>query len=203
MLKEDITNSIKQEFEDREILSKESTESQSETRKRLKKKILNEYIYPDDEETVKSLLKNRKYYASLLQTIRIIRMLITYLVVPSILLADSQFPNKYLGFVGLIILYFGGALEWGDKSIVQSNKKRREKINNVLESIGIKYRVSEITIDDPLTQQHNNNDGSFVTQQNIEMTTQKTQKYPTNKKEFNIDFSSIKDIKNNYLDDNK
>lgn len=147
---EEITEHVKQELEDKEIASKESSESQSEVRKKLKKKILSEYVYPDDEDTVKSLLANRKFYASLLQIVRVARTLITYFIVPAILLSDKEFPDKYLAFIGLLILYLGGTFELCDKAIVQSNKKRREKINNVLESIGIKYRVPEITLEDPL-----------------------------------------------------
>jgi hypothetical protein len=136
------------EYRDTEV-TEESTESQSTARKRLKKKILEEYIYPDDEETLKTLLTDRKNYAFLLQVIRIVRIVTIMVIVPVLVFSDAAFTGYHLNYVGGVLAVVGGGFEIIDKVIVQNNKKRREKINLLLDSLGIKYRVPDTTLDDP------------------------------------------------------
>jgi hypothetical protein len=121
----------------------------SNVRKRLQKEILTDYIYPDNVENLKTLLTDRKNYSKLLQAVRIIKIIIAAIVLPSLLLSDTKFPNNNLGYAATILSFFVSFLEITDRIIVQSNKKRREKINLILKSLGIEYQVPELTYDDP------------------------------------------------------
>lgn len=155
----EIADTVKQEIdEEKEVVSKESKESESkdsdfDTRKQLKKDIISEYIYPDNKETIKSLLENRKFYSKLLQYIRMLKIIFSAIIVPGLLLSDTQFPGKYLSYIAGICSFLVACFELGDKMIVESNKKRAEKINSILESIGIKYKVTDPTLDDPFKNQ--------------------------------------------------
>lgn len=153
----EITETVKNEIdEEKENISKESTESESDAKKHFKKEILSEYIYPDDKETIRSLLDNRKFYARLLQYIRVLKIFFSAVIVPGLLLSDTQFPGKYLNYVAGISSFLVACFELGDRMIVESNKKRSEKINTILDSIGIKYRIPDATIEDPLHDNNNN-----------------------------------------------
>jgi hypothetical protein len=157
----EITDTIKHEIDDdKENISKESTESESDAKKNLKKEILTEYIYPDDKETIKLLLDNRKFYTKLLQLIRFLKIFFSAVIVPGLLLSDTQFPGKYLNYVAGISSFLVACFELGDRMIVESNKRRIEKINIILDSVGIKYRVPDSTLDDPL---HTNNSSTYGT----------------------------------------
>jgi hypothetical protein len=121
----------------------------SNVRKRLQKEILTDYIYPDNVENLKTLLTDRKNYSKLLQAVRIMKLIIAAVIIPSLLLSETKFPNNNLGYAATILSFFVSFLEITDRIIVQSNKKRREKINLILKSLGIEYQVPELTYDDP------------------------------------------------------
>lgn len=145
----EITETIKYELDgEKEIKKNENPEL--DTEEQLKKDIISEYIYPDNKETIKSLLKNRKFYSKLLQYVRVLKIIFSAIIVPGLLLSDTQFPGKYLSYIAGISSFFVACLELGDRMIVESNKKRVEKINNILDSIGISYKVTDSTLDDPL-----------------------------------------------------
>jgi hypothetical protein len=147
----EIADTVKQEIDDeREVVSKDSEISEIDTKKQLKKDIISEYIYPDNKETIKSLLENRKFYSKFLQYVRVLKILFSAIIVPGLLLSDTQFPGRYLSYVAGISSFLVACFELGDRMIVESNKKRAEKINNILESVGIKYKVTDPTLDDPL-----------------------------------------------------
>lgn len=138
------------ENEDEKSSNKSQNSENSLTEiKRLRKKILTEYVYPDNEENIKTLLEDRKNFAILLQVIRSIRVFMSTIVITTILLSDTQFPNNKLSYIATIFSCVVSGLEIADRIIVQVNKKRSEKINVILKSIGIEYQMPETTLDDP------------------------------------------------------
>ena len=148
--REEIVDSIHNEFEKKEDESKDTTESQTEMRKRFKNDVLNKYIYPNYEESLKILFNDKKFYSCVLQIVRGTRILFSGLLIPALLLSNSQFAGHYLDYVAAVFSFTLAALEIIDKTIVTSNKKRTEKINDLLISLGITTRVPDTTLDDPL-----------------------------------------------------
>jgi hypothetical protein len=121
-----------------------------------KNDILTKYIYPNNQQVLSSLLEDKKFYEDLLPIIRAFKILFSSLLVPAMILSDTKFPNKNLSYIGAIFSFCVGLLEAGDLAIVRSNKKRLEKINAMLESIGIKYRMPDTTLDDTQALQSKN-----------------------------------------------
>ena len=148
--KEEIVDSIHNEFEKKEDESKDTSDSQSEIRRRYRSDILAKFIYPNHEETLKILFEDKKFYAWFLQLVRATRILFSALLIPALLLSDSQFSGHYLNYVAAIFSFTLAVLEATDRVIVWSSKKRTEKINEILASIGIISRIPDTTLDDPL-----------------------------------------------------
>lgn len=145
--KEEIIESVKREFDEKEEASKDSIETNSEARRKFRSDILNKYIYPDDEETIKGLLDDKKVYTVLLQITRACKLIISGLIVPAMILSETKYPGYNLGYVAGVISFLVAVLETADQIIVRGNKARLIKINDVLESIGIKYRLPDTTLE--------------------------------------------------------
>jgi hypothetical protein len=143
----------------------DSIDSNSEMKSQLKKEILRDYIYPDNKETIQTLLTDRKNFAILLQIIRSIKVFMSAIIVSALLISDTQFPGHRLGYIATILSCVVSGLEITDRIIIQVNKKRSEKINSILLSLGIKYQLPETTLDDPTTssnEQQNRRHSAFI-----------------------------------------
>ena len=58
-----------------------------------------------------------------------------------------------MGYFTALCSFCVALFEAADVSIVRSNKNRLEKINAILESLGIKYRVPDTVLDDAIISQ--------------------------------------------------
>ena len=132
---------------------KNELDSQSEMRGNFKTEILAKYIYPNSEEVIKTLLEDKVFYENLLPVIRAFKILFSSMLVPVLVLSDTQFPGRFLSYIAAIFSFSVALFEAADITIVRSNKKRIEKINTVLESIGIRYRVPDTILDDAVNSQ--------------------------------------------------
>lgn len=126
-----------------------STESQSKLREKIRRQILFEYIYPDSIETVKTFLNDRKCCSFLLQAMRGIKLLIAHIFVPILLLSHTKWGNYNLDFAATVLSIVAAGFEIADRVIVFHNKKRREKINILLKSLGIDFQLPETLLDEP------------------------------------------------------
>jgi hypothetical protein len=130
--------------------TKDTEKLYSNAKKKIKQEVIMNYIFPDKMETIKSLSVNNKFYSKLLQFIRIAKIIFSAILVPGLLLSDTKFPDKYLNYTAGIASFFVACFELGDKMIVKSNKKRSEKLETVLKSMGIKETIPDTTLDDPM-----------------------------------------------------
>jgi len=148
--KPEIEHLIEQEFEKRDESSKSTESSSSEIRKQLAKEILTELIFPDDKESIQKLIEKRKFYSGLLSVVRVLKVIFSALIVPAFLLADIDYRNYKFNFVAGITSFFVSALEMTDRMIVNSNRERLKKINDKLSELGIKYKMADTLVEDPM-----------------------------------------------------
>lgn len=145
--REEIIATLKRDIEEKGNESKDSSNASEEGKRQFSSRILKEYIYPDNEETIKNLLNDKSFYSGLLQVTRGFKLVIAALVVPALILSETKFPGYGLGYAAGVISALGALLETADQMIVRSNKTRLKKINDVLESVGIKYRLPDTTLE--------------------------------------------------------
>lgn len=133
---------------DETVKKVKNDDSDDEETQKFKNKIKEKYVFPHDEESIETLLSNKKFYAGLLQFIRIVKLFLAMLVVPILLFSNAKFSNYDLTFYAGIVSICVGAFEAADQAISRTNKKRVEKINSLLESIQVKHQIIDITPDE-------------------------------------------------------
>lgn len=131
-----------------EINTKVDLDSQAEIQRNFKAEILDKYVYPNDKEVLETLYQDKKFYENLLPITRGSKLFFSALLIPALSLSDARFPGFYLSYVAAMASFCIALFEGADLAIIRSNKKRLEKINAILESVGIKYHVPDTTLDD-------------------------------------------------------
>jgi hypothetical protein len=117
---------------------------------KLKKEIIDDMILPDNKNYIASSIFWIKIYNVLSAIFVALKYILMILVVPTLTFASTTFTDKNLNFVAGILSLCGIGFEKLSLFCSANAKKRNEKMNKMIEALGIEQKVIDTTYEDPM-----------------------------------------------------
>lgn len=118
----------------------------------IRHEILNEMILPNNKKYISDSLSWIIIWNYLSEIFIAFKYLIMILIVPTLTFASTTFPDRNLNFTAGILSLCGIAFEKLSQFAIANSKKRNEKMNKMIDALGINQQVIDITYDDPMNQ---------------------------------------------------
>jgi hypothetical protein len=133
-------------------MQKQNEERESNGIEKIRKEVLDDMILPDNKDYIANSLTWIKVWNFFAMLFVALKYLIMILIVPTLTFASTTFTGYHLNFAAGILSLCGIAFEKLSQFCSANAKKRNEKMNKMIASLGIEQTVIDMAYEDPMLQ---------------------------------------------------
>lgn len=133
-------------------MQKQNEEKELRGIEKIRKEVLDDMILPDNKNYIENSLVWIKVWNFVAILFVALKYLIMILVVPTLTFASTTFTGYNLNFAAGILSLCGIAFEKLSQFCSANSKKRNEKMNKMIATLGIEQTVIDIAYEDPMLQ---------------------------------------------------